>query len=139
MPNKALADSSFLFVLFDKSSERHPLASQIVGITLVSLVVPDVVLTEVAFLFNRKGGVPAVVGFLDSLTATRVQHEPMTPQLLRRAREIMAEYADSRLDFVDCCLMALAEQLNITQVCTFDRRDFSIFRPKHCEYLELLP
>jgi hypothetical protein len=35
--------------------------------------------------------------------------------------------------------MALSERLNITQVCTVDRRDFSMFRPLHCDYLELLP
>jgi hypothetical protein len=35
--------------------------------------------------------------------------------------------------------MALSERLQITQVCTFDRRDFSIFRPTHYDYLELLP
>jgi uncharacterized protein len=35
--------------------------------------------------------------------------------------------------------MALAEYLAITQICTFDRRDFSIFRPAHCEYFERLP
>jgi hypothetical protein len=35
--------------------------------------------------------------------------------------------------------MALAERLNITQICAFDRRDFPIFRPTHCENLEPLP
>jgi hypothetical protein len=33
----------------------------------------------------------------------------------------------------------MAERLNITRACTFDRRDFSIFRPHPCDYLELLP
>jgi predicted nucleic acid-binding protein len=51
----------------------------------------------------------------------------------------MAIYASARLDFVDCCLMALSERLNITQICTYDRRDFSMFRPAHCDYLTLLP
>lgn len=51
----------------------------------------------------------------------------------------MRKYRDAELDFVDCCLTALAERLNITRICTFDRRDFSIIRPKHTDYLELLP
>jgi predicted nucleic acid-binding protein len=58
---------------------------------------------------------------------------------LRRVQEIMAFYASARLDLVDTCIMALSERLQITKVCTFDRRDFSIFRPKHCDFLELLP
>ncbi len=42
-------------------------------------------------------------------------------------------------DYTDAAIMALSERLQITKVCTFDRRDFGIFRPKHCDYLELLP
>ena len=58
---------------------------------------------------------------------------------VKRAIDVMESYADARFDFVDCCIMALTERLNITRICTFDRRDFSIFRPKHCDFLELLP
>lgn len=29
--------------------------------------------------------------------------------------------------------------LAITRICAFDRRDFSIFRPRHCDYYDLLP
>ena len=51
----------------------------------------------------------------------------------------MERYKDAEFDFVDCCLMAIAERLNIEDICTFDRRDFAIFRPKHCENFTLLP
>jgi len=37
------------------------------------------------------------------------------------------------------CQMAHSEHLNITPVCTFARRDFSIFRPSDCDHLELYP
>ena len=58
---------------------------------------------------------------------------------LNRVREIAIAYADAEFDIVDCCIMAIAERLNVTHIATFDRRDFSVFRPRHCEYLELLP
>ena len=35
--------------------------------------------------------------------------------------------------------MTIAERLGVTRIATFDRRDFSIFRPRHCDYLDLLP
>lgn len=35
--------------------------------------------------------------------------------------------------------LLLAERLNITQILTFDRRDFSVFRPAHTPYFDLLP
>ncbi|MHB8627162.1 MAG: hypothetical protein ACYDBJ_17495 [Aggregatilineales bacterium] len=34
------------------------------------------------------------------------------------------------------CLMALSERLNITQICTYDRHDFSMFCPIHGDYLQ---
>jgi uncharacterized protein len=58
---------------------------------------------------------------------------------VRRAHEIMTNYNDAKLDFVDACIMALAERLGIHQICTFDRRDFVIFRRTNGEPLELFP
>lgn len=139
MPRQTLADSSYLYALFSLHDALHPAAQRVAEEAQVILTVPEVVLTETAFLFRRAGGVPAVLGFLDALVVAQVQLRSVDVSHLHRAREIMGDYADSRLDFVDCCIMALAEQLDITQICTFDRRDFSIFRPRHCDYLELLP
>ena len=51
----------------------------------------------------------------------------------------MRQYADTELDFVDTAIMAVSERLNITRIATFDRRDFSIYRPTHVEHYELLP
>ena len=56
-----------------------------------------------------------------------------------RAVEILSAYQDVPLDFVDCCITALTERMNITRICTFDRRDFMIIRPSHTDYFELLP
>jgi predicted nucleic acid-binding protein len=56
-----------------------------------------------------------------------------------RAADILEQYADSRIDFVDAIIMAIAERLSIQTVFTIDRRDFGIYRPRHCEFLELLP
>jgi predicted nucleic acid-binding protein len=53
--------------------------------------------------------------------------------------EIMLDYDDSAFDFVDTAIMALAERLNIETVYTLDRRDFGIFRPRHCKFLKVLP
>jgi predicted nucleic acid-binding protein len=49
------------------------------------------------------------------------------------------QYSDNQLDFTDAAIVAIAERLDITRVYTLDRRDFSIIRPSHCNYFELLP
>lgn len=52
---------------------------------------------------------------------------------------LMRQYQDAELDIADIAQVALAERLNITQIYTFDRRDFIIVRPRHTDYFDLLP
>ncbi len=77
--------------------------------------------------------------FLHRIAVSDVNLEPVTITDLKRVAEILEEYADSRLDFVDATLVAVGERMNITRVLTLDRRDFSIIRPAHCSYFEILP
>jgi len=140
MPSvQILIDSSFLYALFDQDDGKHQQALNWAMHQPYQLLVPEVVLGEVMFLLDRNGGVPATLQFLDRFTSLNYPLESVTVDDLRRVREIRETYASSRLDFVDCCIMALSERLGVTQVCTFDRRDFAIFRPRHCAFLELLP
>lgn len=134
-----LADSSFLYALFNQDDRYHPRAAQFAAQNETISLTPDVVLPEVTFLFNRNGGTPAVASFLEAFQASGMRLECLISDDLLRAREILLSYPAAHLDFVDCCIMGQSERLNITQVCTFDRRDFSIFRPKHCDFLTLLP
>jgi uncharacterized protein len=68
-----------------------------------------------------------------------LQVECLTAEDLVRVHGILEQYTDSQLDFTDAAIVAIAERLNITRVYTLDRRDFSIIRPSHCDYFELLP
>ena len=52
---------------------------------------------------------------------------------------ILAQYADAKLDFADASIIAMADRLNIFQILTFDRRDFSIVHPKQGNFFTLLP
>lgn len=134
-----LVDTSFIVALNNPRDKNHAASRDFFAGKREVYLLPEVVLTEAAYLLHRAGGLPASLRFLDRLVVTSVTLQSVTLVDLKRAREIMAAYSEADLDFVNCCLMALSERLNITQVCTYDRRDFSIFRPKHCDYLELLP
>ncbi len=138
-PRKILVDSSFLYALFDEDEVGHASAVIVAKLYQGRFVLPYVVLTETAYLFNRARGVPGVLKFLVELMKMDAQFEGILEVDLVRIHEIMSIYRDARLDFVDCCIMALAERLNIVEVCTFDQRDFTIFRPKHIQRLEILP
>jgi uncharacterized protein len=126
-------------MLLERDAQSHQQAREFVRVAQVEFLIPQVALTETAFLFNRKGGVPAVSHFLTALLVLKFAHPAVTEDDLARAREIMLAYPTSRLDFVDCCIAALAERMNISQICTYDRRDFGIIRPRHVESFVLLP
>lgn len=139
MTRKILIDSNFLYSLYNPADGNYQSSQELTRNPNFSPMIPEITMPEVSFLFARKGGVPAVVRFLIQFAKAGNAPIPMNLTDFQRAGEIMAIYPRAELDFVDCAIMALSERLNITAIATYDRRDFSIFRPKHCDYLELLP
>lgn len=103
------------------------------------MLLPDVVIPETMYNLRRLGGAQAALRFGNLLVAQLPPLVPLTMPDFIRALDVMRTYVDADLDIVDCCLTALAERMNITRLCTFDRRDFSIIRPNHADYFELLP
>jgi predicted nucleic acid-binding protein len=134
-----LIDSGFLYALFDHDDRYHRAVAEVAGTEGGIAIVPDVVLVEVAFLIRRAGGIPAVVRFLENFAKAGFRLEALTMPDINRARELIDTYADARLDFVDVCIIATAERLDVRRVGTVDSRDFLIVRPAHCEHLDILP
>lgn len=58
---------------------------------------------------------------------------------LERAADLIGQYADLPLGFVDASVVALAEQLELQEIATLDRRHFSVVRPRHVDAFTLLP
>ncbi|MEH1859034.1 MAG: PIN domain-containing protein [Nostoc sp.] len=77
--------------------------------------------------------------FLIELAASDIRLESIHFEDLERVNEILEQYADSKLDFTDATIIALAERDNITRILTLDCCDFGFVRPRHCDYFELLP
>lgn len=134
-----IADSNFLYALYNAKEAFHREAMSFVSQNSETLLVPDVALPEVCYLLTRDIGYVGMHRFLEYFARLNVQLESISMGDLYRVREIAIVYADAQFDIVDCCIMAIAERLHITRIATFDRRDFSIFRPRHCDFLELLP
>ena len=134
-----IADSSFVYSLFNRNEALHDDAARFARTNTEVFLIPDVILPEVSYLFRRDFDHGSVQRFLRHLQTIDAIYEPIVRNDLPRMLEIAETYADAEFDIVDCCIMALAERLLITRIATFDRRDFSIFRPRHCRFLELLP
>jgi predicted nucleic acid-binding protein len=132
-----LLDTSYLHALIDRDDKYHQRARTFAVAPTFELLLPDVAMTEVTYSLRAAIGKHAEIAFIKAQSISPIPLVTITNDDLVRVHEIMSKYV--QFDFVDCCILALAERLNITRVCTFDRRDFSSFKPKHCEYLELLP
>ena len=135
----SLVDASYLVALGYPRDRHHARAKAFAADHGATLFIPDVVLPEAMYNLQRLGGTMAAVRFAQLLAAQTLPLVALTPPDFSRAVTLMERYRDAELDFVDCCLTALAERLGITRICTFDRRDFSMIRPQHAEFFELLP
>jgi uncharacterized protein len=133
-----IADTGFIVALLNQTDTRHQDVAPIYQ-QHPTIWFPQTVLAEVAYLLGRDAGTPTVVAFLKGLPKSRFRVIALIEIDLNRIAEILAKYADSRIDFVDASVMAVAERLSITTVLTLDQRDFRLFRPQHCHSFELLP
>ena len=129
----------FLFALTDLTERNHDRVLAVVQGVNEPLLLPSVVLPEVCYLIASRLGHQMMRKFIDNLVVSRVQIESLTAKDLERVNQILEQYADSQLDFVDAVIVSIAERLGITRVLTLDRRDFSIIRPRHCDYFEISP
>ncbi len=135
----AILDTSFLLAMTNSKDRNHSRVLNVARTINTPLILPIPILPEVCYLIASRLGHRAMRLFLKKLIANDAILEPITLNDLQRVTEILDKYADSQLDFVDATIIAIAERRNITRVLTLDRRDFTIIRPKHCSYFEVLP
>lgn len=134
----ALLDSGFIVALLADNDQRHDICVQTLRHE-PHVLLPEVTLPEIAHLVLRDMDHQTLARFLRSVGAGKVETVSTTRTDLLRAADLLEQYADNRLDFVDCAIIALAERLGITRILTVDRRHFSIIRPVHTPYFEILP
>lgn len=134
-----LLDSGFLFASLNASEAEHQATIRVLEDIREPIVLPVPAITEVAYLLARDIGNEAAADFVASLATTELTLETPLQEDYMRSSEILRQYADANLDFIDALIVAIAERLNIKRLLTLDRRDFQLIRPKHCVSFELLP
>jgi uncharacterized protein len=103
------------------------------------LIVPQLVVAEVAYLLEARIGVEAEVRFLGDLAAGNLIPEPVQAGDWMRIAELVASYRDLPLGTVDASVVTAAERLGLVQLATLDRRHFAVVRPAHTSAFEILP
>lgn len=134
-----LVDTSFLFALMNSNERHHAACVQTASTVKGRLIVPLTVLPEIAYLLDSRLGHHVMRQFVHQITQPVWTLVAPDSADLVRAASVLDQYQDSRLDFVDATLVAIAERLRIERILTLDRRHFQIIRPSHCTAFELLP
>lgn len=134
-----IVDTGFLYAVLDRDDRHHAAAVDLIATTDAVLRVPMLVIAEVTHLAGTRLGTEAEVRFLGDVASGELIPEPVHPADWERIAELVARYRDLPLGTVDASLVALAERLGETDVASFDRRDLTVVRPRHCEALTLLP
>lgn len=134
----SLLDTGFLLALLDEDDKLHDACKQAL-LTQSKPLLPEVVLPELAYMVLRELGYPPLIQFMNAVNDGELELIKMTASDLKRTTEILSQYADSKIDFVDCAIAAIAERLNIQTILTVDQRHFQLFRPQHCSFFTLLP
>ena len=135
---KVLVDTGFLIAIIKKDDAHHESCMAVLKQIPESCRYYSVesCLAESIFLLSDLGGVPVLKKFIDSLP---LEIKALQDADIARVFELLIKYQDQQMDFADAALVALAEHLSIGVILTTDRRDFSIYRPKHIRSFTIIP
>ncbi len=136
---KFLLDTGFLYAQLNENDLAHKVVSSVSFSPLDAIYLPTPAITEVTFLLQRDIGRNAVADFIAAIPKLDLIVESPTAGDYTRTAEILRQFHDNKIDFVDACIVAMAERLNITKILTVDHRHFRSFDPKHCSAFELIP
>lgn len=134
-----VCDTSALIALADGRDGAHIATVAALGVERAGIHVPHTVLAETAYVVTKHAGLSAWTAMLRTILDSDWRLEAPTNDDLRRCISIQEAYADSRVDFVDATVIAIAERLGAERIYTLDRRDFSLVKPRHIDAFELLP
>lgn len=135
----AVADTGFLFALANPHDNHHINVRAVVQQLSEPVILPITVLPEICYLLDSRLGHASMRRFIANVLTGAVDLTSLNRADITRTLKLLEQYGDTRLDFVDATIIALAERLRIIRVLTVDQRHFRTVRPLHCAAFELLP
>ena len=123
---QVLLDTGPWVALIDKSETMHTKCFKWLQGFSGELYSTEAVLTEVMYLLNFSPA--AQLSALDFVIKGAVNLVPSTKDSLQRVEKLMDKYSDLPMDFADATLFALAEETQVFNICTLDKKDFTLYR-----------
>jgi predicted nucleic acid-binding protein len=134
-----IVDAGPLLAAAATRDSHHRQAVELLSRASRPLVVPALVLAEVAYLLAQRIGPHAELAFARSVAAGELVVEPVLDSEWERVAELTEQYLDLPLGMVDASLITLAERHGAETIATLDHRHFGTVKPRHVERLTLIP
>jgi predicted nucleic acid-binding protein len=134
-----IVDAGPLLAAAARRDRNHKRTVELLGSAPRPLLVPALVVTEVAYLLGDRIGQHAELAFARALEKGELLVEPVLDSDWPRIAELTDQYADVPLDIVDASVVALAERRELDTIATLDHRHFAVVKPRHVHAFVLVP
>jgi predicted nucleic acid-binding protein len=132
-----IIDTGPLVAALDATDPDHERCAELLQVTSEPRIVPVCVLVEAEHLLRPWPH--AFAALLSDFERGALALLDLPVPWLLRAGELIRNYHDLPLGFVDATVIAAAEMLAEEKIATLDHRHFTVVRPAHTEAFELLP
>jgi predicted nucleic acid-binding protein len=137
MRSTAIVDTGPLLAAIDRRDAAHAASSEVLRRRDLDLVIPALVVAEVAHFASLRLGPGAEAAFARSLADLSVEDPEPDDWLL--IADLVERYADFPLGTVDASIAVLADRLDTDLIVTLDRRHFGAIRSPRGRSFRLLP
>jgi predicted nucleic acid-binding protein len=147
MSDIAVVDSGFVYALLDDNDQYHRKAWSLLTNSRWDFRLPPEVLVEVfhnritrrVSLHQSKEYViqQFAKGLRWVVEETSFRLETATPADYKQISELLQQYADAGIDYVDAIVIAMAERLQTPYIMTVDEKDFRLYRPRFTAHFKL--
>ena len=134
-----IVDAGPLYAAAATEDRDHRRCVELLGSAQGPLLVPELVVCEVAYLLSDRIGPHAELAFVRALASGELIAEPVLDSEWERVAELVEQYEDLPLGMVDASLVALAERHEAEEIASLDRRHLGVVQPRHVARFALLP
>ncbi|HSR52250.1 MAG TPA: PIN domain-containing protein [Acidobacteriota bacterium] len=134
-----ILDTGPILALLDADDPAHASCVKLLDEIDEPLIVVAPALVEVDYWIRKRLQPEVWSIFVEDIATGAYRLEHLSPADLIRVAELQSDYADLGLGMVDAAVIAVCERLGEQKVATLDLRHFRAVRPKHCDFLHLLP
>ncbi len=137
MPSLAVVDAGPLIASLDRRDVNYARSVEVLRRADIRLVVPALVIAEVAYFVERRLGSIREAAFLRSLRGVEIEAPAVDDWPL--IADLVEKYADFPRGTVDASIAVLADRLGTDLIVTLDRRHFEALRSPQGRAFRILP